>query len=60
MVEIDGTVAVRRKYNKGRGLANKEIWLFGGVERGNNRNFLAPLDGQKRSAETLLPIIAQV
>ena len=57
VVELDETVAVRRKYDKGRQLTKKDVWLFGGVERGNNKNcFLIPLEGQ-RDAATLLPII---
>ena len=36
------------------------VWLFGGVERGNNGNcFLVPLEGQQRNATTLLPLIQQ-
>ena len=59
VVEIDETVAVRRKYGVGRVVKNN-VWLFGGVERDNSSNcFLTALEGQKRNAQTLLPLIQQ-
>ena len=59
-MEIDETVVVRRKYGVGRIVEKNNVWLFGGVERGNNGNcFLVPLEGQQRNATTLLPLIQQ-
>uniref|UniRef100_A0A0L8I7B7 ISXO2-like transposase domain-containing protein n=1 Tax=Octopus bimaculoides TaxID=37653 RepID=A0A0L8I7B7_OCTBM len=59
-VEIDETVLVRRKYNRGRLV--KTIWLFGGIERESKKKFLIPLssecgEGERRNAATLIPII---
>ena len=49
---------MRRKYGVGRVVVKNNVWLFGGVERGNSSNcFLVALDGQQRNAETLLPLI---
>ena len=42
VVEIDETVISRRKYNRGR-LIREQQWFFGGVERGSNRTFIAPV-----------------
>lgn len=36
IVEIDETVVVRRKYERGRVTGKKDVWLFGGVERGTH------------------------
>ena len=57
IVEIDETLFVKRKYNRGRIL--KEVWLFGGIERTSKRAFIVALDGDDddRSAAGLLPII---
>ena len=59
--EIDETVVVRRKYERGRLPAKKEVWLLGGVERGTNYEqcFLTVIEG-KRSAESLLPLIQHI
>ncbi|KAL3105682.1 hypothetical protein niasHT_021565 [Heterodera trifolii] len=55
--EIDETMAVRRKYERGR-LVTNDIWLFGGTERGHpERCFIVPV--QRRNAATLLPLIEQ-
>uniref|UniRef100_A0A183BKY7 DDE_Tnp_IS1595 domain-containing protein n=1 Tax=Globodera pallida TaxID=36090 RepID=A0A183BKY7_GLOPA len=55
--EIDETMAVRRKYERGRLVAN-DIWLFGGTERGHpERCFIVPVE--RRNAATLLPLITQ-
>lgn len=59
-VEIDETVLVRRKYNRGRVV--KTIWLFGGIERETKKNFLIPLttecgENERRDASTLIPLI---
>lgn len=53
IVEIDETVLVRRKYNRGKNVS--EQWIFGGVERGSGKCFLVPVE--HRNADTLLPII---
>ena len=57
IVEIDETLFVKRKYNRGRIL--KEVWLFGGIERTSKRAFIVAVDGNDddRSAACLLPII---
>ena len=56
IVEIDETLFVKRKYNRGR--IFKEVWLFGGIERTSKRAFIVALDGDDdRSAAGLLPII---
>ena len=55
-VEIDESILVRRRYNRGRILAQQ--WVFGGVERrldGTWNGFIEPV--QDRSAATLLEII---
>lgn len=54
IVEIDETVLSKRKYNRGRLIVNQQ-WFFGGVERGNGRCFLVPVE--RRDAQTLLPLI---
>ena len=53
-METDGTVVVRRKYERGRVTSKAQVWLFGGVERNTNGEqcFLAVIDGQ-RSAQNL-------
>ena len=58
IVEIDETVVVRRKYERGRVTGKKDVWLFGGVERGTHgeKCFLEIIEG-KRSAENLIPMI---
>lgn len=56
-VEIDETLLVRRKYNRGRIV--KQIWLFGGIERVSKRSFIIPLleAEERRNEETLIPLI---
>uniref|UniRef100_A0A914QF24 ISXO2-like transposase domain-containing protein n=1 Tax=Panagrolaimus davidi TaxID=227884 RepID=A0A914QF24_9BILA len=54
IVEIDETVISRRKYNRGRMVAEQR-WFFAGVERGTNKVFFEEVE--HRNAETLLPII---
>jgi len=54
VVEIDETVISRRKYERGRLIANQQ-WVFGLVERGSCRCALIPIE--KRNADTLLPLI---
>lgn len=60
IVEIDESVLVRRKYEKGRHVAGP-IWIFGGIERESKRCFIIALvdDDQNRSAACLVPIIKQ-
>lgn len=58
VVEIDETLIVRRKYNRGRLL--KSIWLFGGIERITKRVFVIPLtteNCEKRDKATLIPLV---
>ena len=72
IVEIDETVCVKRKYNRGRVL--QEIWIFGGIERVSKKCFvkvlleeynLADLTRDQliarlpRDKQTLVPIIQQ-
>nr|CAD2151778.1 unnamed protein product [Meloidogyne enterolobii] len=59
-VEVDETVVVRRKYERGRQPSKKDVWMIGGVERNTKHEkcFLAIVEG-KRSAENLIPIIQQ-
>lgn len=53
-VEIDECCLGKRKYEKGR--IHKQLWIFGGIERENKKNwFIVPV--QRRNAATLLPII---
>ncbi|GFR61314.1 hypothetical protein ElyMa_003553900 [Elysia marginata] len=57
-VEVDETLIVRRKYERGRVL--NQVWLFGGIEPASKRHFVVPLNseyGSRRDAETLIPII---
>ena len=61
VVEIDETLVVRKKYNKGRDLI--QTWLFGGIERTSKKSFVVPLldplsnEIQKRNKATLVPLI---
>ena len=55
IVEIDETLIVKRKYNRGRVLA--QTWIFGGIERVSKKRFLVPLIDQRRDSETLIPLI---
>jgi len=55
IVEIDETLLVRRKYNRGRQLS--QVWVFGGIERVTKKKFIVPLLGTDRSADTLIPLI---
>jgi transposase-like protein len=52
-VEIDETVAVRRKYHRGRYIQSK--WVFGGICRETRQVFMMQV--RNRQADTLLPII---
>ena len=57
-MEIDETLIVRRKYERGRILS--QIWLFGGIELASKRRFIVPLTGdvgEKRDRATLIPLI---
>ena len=73
IVEIDETVCVKRKYNRGRVL--QEIWIIGGIERISKKCFVKVLLEEldlaeltrdqrlirrlRRDKETLMPIIQQ-
>lgn len=56
VVEIDESLLVRRKYNRGRLL--KQQWMFGGIERNTSgqRKFFVEFV-ESRTEETLIPII---
>ena len=57
-VEIDESVMVKAKYNRGRQLHQQQRWVFGGYERESKQGFVRLVDD--RSAATLIPIIQQV
>jgi hypothetical protein len=58
VVEIDETLVVRRKYNRGRMLTQE--WLFGGIERNTNGVWTVFLEFvADRTAETLLEIVCR-
>ncbi|CAI9724867.1 Hypothetical predicted protein [Octopus vulgaris] len=61
-VEVDETVLVRRKYQRGRIV--KTVWLFGGLERLTKKAFVVPLstecdEGDKRDVKTLIQLITR-
>ena len=54
VVEIDKSKFGKRKYNRGH--AVEGVWVFGGVERTEERRcFAVPVE--RRNAETLIPLI---
>ncbi|CAF1090388.1 unnamed protein product [Brachionus calyciflorus] len=56
IVEIDESLVSKVKYNRGKGLKKKQIWMFGLVERcPNGRCYIEIVPDRK--AETLLRII---
>ena len=55
-VEIDECMLGKRKYNRGR--MRNQIWVFGGIERGNKGNWFIEVV-EKRNKDTLIPIIDQ-
>ena len=55
VVEIDESLFAKRKYNRGRLIA--EQWIFGGYDIETKHGFLVPV--ARRDAATLLPIIQQ-
>ena len=59
IVEVDESMAVKRKYDRGRMVAN-QVWLFGSVERDTNgvECFIVPV--VQRNHQTLLPLIQQL
>jgi IS1 family transposase len=54
-VEIDETYFFHRKYH--RGVRRRGTWVFGGVERGTNRCFMAIVN--RRNRQTLEQLILQ-
>ena len=57
IVEVDESLAGKRKYNRGRLVKGK--WLLGGVERGSNDCFLVECQNNHRDHHTLIRIIKQ-
>ena len=55
-VELDETCVFKPKYQRGRRF-RKHRWLFGGVERGSGRCFVALV--KKRDANALLNLISR-
>ncbi|KAG0436895.1 hypothetical protein DMUE_3986 [Dictyocoela muelleri] len=55
IVEIDETVVVKRKYNKGR--IKRTKWLFGCIERGSNNFLIRNIDN--RTKDELLRVIQE-
>lgn len=54
IVEIDECMLGKRKYNRGR--IRNQIWIFGGIERGNKANWFIEIV-ERRNGDTLLPLI---
>ncbi|KAE8739811.1 hypothetical protein FOCC_FOCC014679 [Frankliniella occidentalis] len=54
IVEIDESMFNKRKQNRGSKKKCQQ-WVFGGVEQGSNKCFLAKVD--RRDAKTLVPLI---
>lgn len=54
IVEIDESLVSRRKYNRGRLIS--QVWMFGGIERENNKQFFAEIVAD-RTTKTLLSVI---
>ncbi len=58
IIEIDETLIVKRKYERGRVLS--QTWLFGAVERDSKKCVVIPLVeplSRKRDSATLIPVI---
>ena len=55
IVEVDECLAVKRKSHRGRILRN-QVWIFGGVERGNSRNYFIEVV-ESRNRPTLASVL---
>jgi transposase-like protein len=57
IVEIDETLVAKVKYNVGKALKIRQVWLFGLIDRATNKCFLTIVPNRKK--ETLLKIIKE-
>lgn len=55
VVEIDESLVVKRKYNRGRVLQRQDIWILGGIQRSNRRTFACLI--KRRDRHTLFAIL---
>ena len=58
VVQIDESVLVRAKYNRGRQLRERQRWLFGVYDPATKQGYIQLVED--RSADTLLPITQRV
>ena len=58
VVQIDESVLVRAKYNRGRQLRERQRWVFGVYDPATKQGYIQLVED--RSADKLLPIIQRV